>query len=299
VRIEYDHHVGDVSYAVEARIVPEFADENHDNVDTALFIGRDISARRLQEELQMQYNQADILQRFMREAAHDLITPLTTMKTNLYLMQRTTEDPAHLRRIELLEDQTDHIQKSMNALLKMTRLDSSNFDFEETDLNQLVRNMVLSQQVLMEVKGQQVKFKPDERLERVFVDQGEVQFVIRELLMNAMAHSTAGATTYVETHLGQDEVMISVKDEGDGIAPNDLIHIFEPFYRAAAREIVKGGIGLGLTLSRLIIDAHGGRIEVQSKREKGSTFFVYLPIIKDQNELRKKRTTQQFQIPGN
>lgn len=277
---------------LDGQVFPQF---EGDTLTGFLVVLKDVTLREHSEELFAQQAQADALKRFMREAAHDLITPLTTMKTNLYLMQHTTQDVKQLRRIELLEDQTDHIERSTQALLKMTRLEGAQFQMEAVFLNSFLSNIIAAHRTLVISREQNIIFEPDNRIAEVMLDVNEFQFVIREMLMNALVHSQSGDTTTVRTTQVDDKVVIEIEDEGDGIDPQDIDHIFEPFYRASAREIAKGGIGLGLTLSKWIVDIHRGRIEVHSDLDSGSSFSIHLPVSQnhqDGSRKKKRRTTR-------
>lgn len=265
---------------LESRITPEVDESGM--VQTILVISRDVTERIEAEqhrlEMVRQQERAQVLERFMREAAHDLITPLTTMKTNLYLMGRTTDDPRMSRRIELLEDETSHIEASINALLKMTRINRETFEFEKTDMNQFIGQWISRWQEKAEQKQIPLIFEPGIDIPAVMLDQYEFQYVIQELMKNAIAHSTAAHPIIVRTSKQADHVCLSIIDHGEGIAPEDIEFIFEPFYRASAREVSKGGIGLGLTITKLIVQAHNGTITVESTPDEGSTFCVILPI---------------------
>ena len=113
----------------------------------------------------------------------------------------------------------------------------------------------------------------------VLIDPDEFRFVVRQMLANAVAYSPPGKNIVVQTDRLDNRAILVIIDEGEGIAAKDLTHIFEPFYRAEAREATKGGFGLGLTIAKWVVEAHGGEIDVESTRGVGSTFRVSVPLI--------------------
>jgi signal transduction histidine kinase len=112
----------------------------------------------------------------------------------------------------------------------------------------------------------------------VSCDSLRIEQVLNNLISNAIKYSPSGSDVNVDVGVRDDEAVLSVRDEGVGIAPEDVPHIFEPFRRTgASRESVKG-VGLGLYVTKRIVEAHGGRLEVDSMLGAGSTFRVFLPL---------------------
>jgi signal transduction histidine kinase len=132
--------------------------------------------------------------------------------------------------------------------------------------------------------GLALTFDSDLEAIEVSVDRERISQVLIQLLSNARNGSLAGSPVTITLHQTRDEAIISVHDMGRGIAEELLPHIFEQFYRIPDAEIPAGarpGVGLGLYLSRYIVELHGGRIEVESSPGKGSTFSVVLPLAID------------------
>jgi signal transduction histidine kinase len=221
----------------------------------------------------------ETLRRFTGEAAHDLLTPLTTMITSLYLLRRTTSDQGQLKRIETLERHTGHIHQSVNALLKMTRLNRSTFDIQAVALNALVADVIAQQKSLAEGKHIALNFEPDQVVNHFMIDREEMAFALRQVIANAMAYSENGQTISIRTAMRDSQAVIIVIDQGRGIKPDDLPFVFEPFFRSQERDTSKGGVGLGLTIAQWIVNAHGGQIAVQSEVGAGSTVTISPPLI--------------------
>jgi two-component system, sensor histidine kinase and response regulator len=111
-------------------------------------------------------------------------------------------------------------------------------------------------------------------------DAAKLQQVLVNLLSNAIEYSKAGQRVWLVARREDAEMVFSVRDEGPGIAPEDQKRLFAPFMRAGTRKTAgERSVGLGLAIARQVIEAHGGRIWVESKPDHGSTFFVSLPMI--------------------
>jgi PAS domain S-box-containing protein len=243
---------------------------------------QDITARKQaqahEQELAVERERVGVMQRFLRGAAHDLRTPLSIMSTTLYLLRKSTTDEIVQRRVDTLQVQLQHLEQSLDNLLRMSHLNRKTFQLQPIILNALVQDVVNEQRAYAAKRGLQIDFEPDTALTLVPVDPAEFKFALRQIIENACAHCATGKHIRVQTRLQDRQAAVSVIDDGDGISKDDLPHIFEPFYRAAAREPDKGGVGLGLTIAQWIIDAHEGDIKVESMLGKGSTFTLLLPV---------------------
>jgi signal transduction histidine kinase len=122
----------------------------------------------------------------------------------------------------------------------------------------------------------------DPRVDPVWMAPDKVSRVLRNLVENAIRHSSAGGQIRMSARLAGDDAMVSVEDTGEGIPPEDLPRVFDRFYRGdAARSrgdgLLTGGAGLGLAIARGLVEAHGGQIHIESQRGKGTTVTFTLP----------------------
>lgn len=212
---------------------------------------------------------------FVARASHELRTPLTNLKTWLYLLRRQPERlDSHLL---VLEEVTERMKKLVEDLLDLTRFERGiiQINRQPVMLQELVARLVEIQQP--EAANRQIELiceLSDQPL-TIEIDPDRIHQVVTNLVTNAIHHTPPGGrvTVTVFSKNGQD-VFIQVMDSGDGIAPEHVPHIFEPFYRA---DSVSNGMGLGLSITREIVQLHGGDLTVTSEPGHGSCFTVYLP----------------------
>lgn len=241
-----------------------------------------LSARAEQQaiELGTQRARVKMLGDFVRDASHDFRTPLSTINTSLYLLRRLCEQEQQIQRINLIEEQTRHLARLVEGLLTMTRLDSEAvFNFQPLDVNRLVHEVQVRMSPQAAEKQIQLALDLAGNVPTLQADAVELGAALMKLVENAVQNTPDGATIVLRTRLESDCVVAEVCDPGVGIYPDDLPHIFERFYRAdKARSAQTGGVGLGLPIAQKIVEAHQGRIEVESAPGQGSTFKVLLPI---------------------
>jgi signal transduction histidine kinase len=152
------------------------------------------------------------------------------------------------------------------------------FEFQPIDIGSLVETVLSESQPLLEEKGFEVEKAISENLPSVLGDANALRHSLQNLLSNAMKYSNGSRWIKVEAETDLNQVFITIADKGIGIEPRELKHIFEPFYRGreAVAEQIHGN-GLGLSLVKQTIEAHGGKIVVSSELSKGSRFTIQLP----------------------
>ena len=213
---------------------------------------------------------------FTSDASHELRTPLTAMKTILNVM-RDGERPIQEYREALddLAEETDRLQGLVENLLQLARGEKGlKLHQEEIDLTFLLADVADSLRPLADNKHLRLTCE----LPASLIISGDTDHLIRlivNLLDNAIKYTEQGTIT-LSAHERDGQAIIEVADTGIGILPEHLPHVFERLYTVdLARS--SGGAGLGLSIARQIVQAHGGRIEVQSQAGNGTRFTVYLP----------------------
>jgi PAS domain S-box-containing protein len=221
---------------------------------------------------------------FLSVAAHELKTPMTSLRGYAQLLAREFErselpSPERARRAALtIQVQADKLARLVAQLLDVSRIQSGRLAIERepTDLTQLVRNSV-------EAAGNQVHehtisvLLPDELV--VDIDPLRIEQVVTNLLDNAIKYSPEGGQIHVSVSLDDGLVWLCVRDHGVGVPLQHRAHIFDRFYQAHAGGPLTSmaGMGLGLYISRQIVELHGGRIEAEFPEDGGTRFVVRLP----------------------
>jgi PAS domain S-box-containing protein len=222
-----------------------------------------------------------VLTEFVRDSSHDFRTPLASINTSLYLMQRSKDEERRREYAAAIAHQTARLEKLIEGMITMVQLDGeSKFDRQSIDLNGLIRDVCVRIRSLAAGKSQEITMNLSDDLPHIYIAGHEIGRVLAEILENAVLFTGEGGEIVVETgRFSEDTVQVSIRDIGIGISQDDLPFIFNRFYRVdQARSSATGGVGLGLPIAQKIIQRHGGYITAESTLGKGSTFIVVLPI---------------------
>lgn len=220
---------------------------------------------------------------FISVVSHELKTPVALIKGYASTLRRQDAhwDQQTVRdSLQVIEEESDRLAELIDNLLDASRLQAGNFRLMlvELDIDEVVVKVVSKFQ--MQTKGHQLiaDVRPD--LPLVHADEARITQVLSNLISNAIKYSPEGSEVRVTASEAPKEVIITVHDQGEGIPPEDQAQLFTRFYRldnAATRKAQ--GAGLGLYLSKAIIEAHGGRIWVESDGKTGSHFHFSLPRV--------------------
>jgi PAS domain S-box-containing protein len=223
----------------------------------------------------------DVLKdQFLRVAAHELKTPVAIMKGYAMALQQSGDDlhPARRRMLDAISRGSDRIERIVQDLLDLSQSDARRLELvrEPLDLAELVRGCV--DRIAIREARHQFEVGGVSSVS-VWGDRLRLTHVVNSLLDNATRYSPRGGTIQVVLDLKDDRVVVSVRDEGIGIPPEKQGRIFERFYRAHTDTPYDfGGMGVGLYLSRTIVEAHGGHMWFESQPERGSVFSFDLPL---------------------
>jgi two-component system, OmpR family, phosphate regulon sensor histidine kinase PhoR len=218
---------------------------------------------------------------FVASVSHELRTPLTSITGYVdLLLEREDLDPEVLSQLEVVERNSARLGRLVADLLSTAQSDQGAMPLmrTRTDLAGIVRNSVEAARPVARAAGIAVECEVAEDLE-MLVDAQRMAQVADNLVSNAIKYSRAGGR--VGVRLGRDgaRVELAVSDTGIGIDPADRDRLFTRFFRAReAEERSIQGVGLGLSITKAIVEGHGGRIEVESEPGRGSTFRVRLPV---------------------
>jgi signal transduction histidine kinase len=216
--------------------------------------------------------------------SHDLRTPLTALRAMIEAINDgVVADEASIKRyLALAQLEIQNLAHLVDDLFELTQLDTGAQTWvkEPGSLRDLISDTLETLQLQAQAKGVQLAGKVDASVDPVPMNALKIQRVLYNLLHNAIRHTPAGGTVSVaaQTDERSKHVRVDIHDSGEGIAPSDLPHIFEPFYRGERSRARDGsGAGLGLTIARGIVEAHGGKIGVVSEPGRGSRFWFTLP----------------------
>jgi PAS domain S-box-containing protein len=236
-------------------------------VPTAMLeINRDITARRTLERQQRE---------FIAMVGHDLMNPVTGIGLHAELLQMTGAYSA--KAVDGILVAARRLERLVNDLLDLSRLETGrlNLQLRQIDLVPLVRACVDLAQASTD--QHLVRLEAPAGPLRGHWDQVRLEQVVANLLSNAIKYSPAGGEVLVRLEDLGAEAQLSITDQGPGIEPTALPRLFERYYRTSSAQHGAPGLGLGLYITRSLVEAHGGRIHVASELGRGSTFTVALP----------------------
>ena len=229
------------------------------------------------------------LHRFTADASHELKTPLMVLRAGV---ERALVHPGVPTEILQSLDETlaqiNEMTELVESLLTLARADEGRAPLavEESDLRDLLGDVVETAGMLGEGVGISVTSSMPDQPVRLAVDGQRIREMLLNLVTNAIKYTPTGGTIDVSLAEQDTGVSLTVRDTGIGIAPGDLPHIFERFWRAdpaRSRTGDRPGTGLGLAITKWIAEAHGGSITVQSRPGRGTIFTVHLPRVPQQN----------------
>jgi signal transduction histidine kinase len=254
---------------------------------------QNITERKQAEEqklrLSVEQERLTMVNQFVEAFSHDVRTSLATIETSRYLIERLTADfqkvqlPTQLGKIH---HAVNHLAEQLNNLHMVSSLADPNPI--PCQLNRLIESLVAEHNLRAKQKRQVLLFEADPDLSIISADESKLRQAIQHLLLNALAHTHEGGSIILRTTQDESFVRIDVQDSGEGIAIDKLPQIFQPFYKTdQSRTLDSGGMGLGLSIVNMIVQAHGGQITVESEPGKGSIFTITLPISKTESTARQ------------
>jgi two-component system, OmpR family, phosphate regulon sensor histidine kinase PhoR len=219
---------------------------------------------------------------FVANVSHEFKTPLTAIQGFAEtLLNGALEDKANRTHfVEIIREHARRLARLTDDLLKLSRIEAGRLEleFRPIRVEALVNGCVETARLKAETKGLRIHIRLMGDLPPVRADGAQLGEVLQNLLDNAVQYTPSGGEIEVQAQANGSDVTFTVADTGIGIPESDLERIFERFYRVdAARSREAGGTGLGLSIARHIVDAHGGRIWVESAVGQGSRFHFSVP----------------------
>jgi len=243
-----------------------------------VWFARDVTARKEAEQLVTKLRQD-----FAAAIVHDLRAPIQTIMLQSRLLLRSGAGSGGLAvehsAVHRIEKQALRLSRMTTDLLDVTTIDLGRLrlDTEPVSIAALVHEIVDNFTPILD--GHLVRIDADEALPRVQADRHRLGQVLMNLLVNAAGYSPDGSPIDVDARARDGGIMLSVRDRGVGIPPEDLPHLFDRFFRSEQTRAARAGYGLGLYVAHSLVVAHGGHIDVDSTPGAGTTFHVWLPAV--------------------
>ena len=218
---------------------------------------------------------------FVSNVSHELRTPLASLKALTETLQAgaLSDPPAAQRFLSQMDDEIDNLTQMVQELLELSRIESGKVPLQKKKVtpSEVIEPAV--QRMALQAQRSNLALSIDcpENLPSIEVDSSRLQQVLVNLIHNAIKFTLPGGSIQVSAAARENEVVFCVKDSGVGITPDDMGRIFERFYKAD-RARSSGGTGLGLSICRHLVEAHDGRIWVESRPGVGSSFYFSIPL---------------------
>lgn len=228
----------------------------------------------LNAHVEKETNSKEFLKNTISDISHQLKTPLAAMNIYNGIMQDEANSPEILEFASLTEQELDRIETLVQNLLKITKLDAGTISLDKRteNVSEMMKEIKNHFMFRANREGKQIDIVGDDNI-TLLCDRDWLIQAIDNIVKNALDHTARGGKIRIEYRQLPSAVQIIIRDNGSGIHPEDLHHIFKRFYRSRFSKDTQG-VGLGLPLAKTIVEEHSGSIEVDSELGKGTTFVI-------------------------
>ncbi|MGE5598151.1 MAG: PAS domain S-box protein [Bacteroidota bacterium] len=243
--------------------------DDEDHLELAIITHHDVTELRNLEQSRLEY---------LRLISHELRQPLTVIMAQAQLVDRVANRPERVRQgIKAVTTTAWRMNAMIQDLVDSVRLESGQLRLKTrvVDLAAVIGDLL--ERIGEAVDVGRIRVNPPEEPHLVYADLDRLERILTNLLTNALKYSDPDTEVTVSFTRQRGEVITAVKDRGRGIAPEELPHLFERYYRAPAVRDIQEGLGLGLYITKGLVEAHGGRIWVETEPGRGSVFSFSLP----------------------
>ena len=231
--------------------------------------------------------------KFVSDVTHELRTPVSNISIYLEMADDALSKMADIPErvigfLKILRGETLRLSNLITDVLDMSRMEKAltEFKLEKVDANKIIQEVFQANQLMAESKKLELSFEPFEPIPQIMADPNQLKQVFTNLIANAINYTPKGNIKITSSLRDDEDFVFRVQDTGMGIEDEDLKHLFARFYRGKRASLSSiPGTGLGLAITKEIIEAHNGRIEIQSEVGVGTTFTAYFPLyIADKKE---------------
>ncbi len=222
---------------------------------------------------------------FMATVSHELRTPLTSINMAIDILSQEVLGKVNERQLDMLstaKDDCERLTKLVRELLDLSRLESGKYEMkrEKINLRSLVDEALKPLRLQFQEKNIHLRTEISLTIPEIAGDQQQLSWVITNLVSNALRYTPPDGDVIIRSELVDDSARLSVADSGRGIPPDAVEAIFDKFVQVKqATESTPGSVGLGLAIAKEVVEAHGGKIWVESIVGQGSTFFFTIPLV--------------------
>lgn len=228
--------------------------------------------------------------RLVTDVAHELRTPLMAIQSTVEAMIDGVFKP-DAERLETLNSEVQRLSRLVDALLKLSRLESRTKPIEQkkVDLTEMLSSVVQTHQAYIHDAGLNLEFEYDPHV-YVFGDADLLRQATANLISNAVRYTPEGGTITIMARKGDLMGQIVVKDTGIGLTPEEAKLVFQRFWRAdSGRSRATGGLGIGLSVVKEIVEQHNGWVRVEGRPNEGACFTIYIPLYSENSRKRNPK----------
>ncbi len=214
--------------------------------------------------------------------SHELKTPITSARMSLYLLLEQQLGPLNADQLELVETAKDDVNRQLATienLLDLSRIENqaNQLNIQPFDLNEVVRNSIEAHKDFSNAHDVSIDFQPAEVTTPIDGDGDKIGVAINNYLVNAIKYCGSGKTVHITANVSDAHYRVTVNDNGPGMDEKTLKNIFDAYIRGSSSQGIQGS-GLGLNITKDIVEAHGGKVGCSSKLGEGSSFYFEIPI---------------------
>lgn len=247
-----------------------------------------IGASILLHDITIEKNISQIKEDFTHMMVHELRAPLTAIKDSSELMldvfagHGNMGDEQKAKLLKIIDTQSKNLLEQINQILDAAKIEAGKFTIikSDTDIKQLIKDEVDEFSPQAQKRSITLSMQTDESLPQVSVDPVRINQVLNNLLSNSLKFTPPGGNIIVSAKIDNDFMVVSVKDSGMGIPEEEQGDLFSKYYqiKTTPHQLAKKGTGLGLFITKGIVEAHGGTVGIDSKENEGTTIFFKIPI---------------------